>query len=59
MPAQRGAGRPGAGLVADDPDEPAAVARAVELDEEDTLPVTEAELAVAERDRLAGRAHEE
>src|SRR4249919_2421089 len=43
---------------ADDLDEPAPVARAIELEEEDALPLAEAELAVAHRDRLAGRAEQ-
>jgi hypothetical protein len=46
-------------LVADDLDEPAPLARAVELDEEDPLPGAEAELAVAQRQRLTGRPHQE
>src|SRR6187431_719466 len=46
-------------LVADDLDEPAALARAVELDEEDPLPGAEAQIAVTERNRLSGRAHQE
>src|SRR5881409_1445482 len=37
---------------------PAPVALAVELEEEHALPGAEAELAVADRDRLAGRAEE-
>jgi hypothetical protein len=45
-------------LVADDLDEPAAVARAIELDEEDPLPGAEAKLAVAHGDRLAGGAEQ-
>src|SRR5207344_2071195 len=49
--------RPSA-LVADDLDEPAPVALAVELEEEHALPRAEAELPVADRDRLAGRAEE-
>src|SRR5438094_1023383 len=39
----------------DDLNDPAAVALAVELEEEHALPGAEAELAVAHRDRLAGR----
>src|SRR5207248_3519006 len=42
-------------LVPDDLDDPAAVALAVELEEQHPLPGAEAELAVAYRDRLAGR----
>src|SRR5881396_1466608 len=45
-------------LVPDDLDEPAPVALAVELEEEHALPGAEAELAVADRDRLARRAEE-
>src|SRR5947207_6214267 len=45
-------------LVPDDLNEPAPVALAVELEEEHTLPGSEAELAVADRDRLAGRAEQ-
>src|ERR687892_264157 len=41
-------------LLADDLDDPAPVARAVELHEEDALPRAEAELPIAHRDRLAG-----
>src|SRR5262245_206704 len=47
-----------AALIADDLDDPAPVALAVELDEEHTLPRAEAELAVANRDRLARRAEQ-
>src|SRR5256884_5220105 len=43
---------------ADDLHDPAAVALAVELEEEHPLPRAEAELAVAHRDRLAGRAEQ-
>ena len=45
-------------LVADDLDDPASVALAVELDEEHALPLPELELAVAQRHRLAGAAEE-
>jgi hypothetical protein len=45
-------------LVADDLDEPAPVARAVELDEEDALPGAEAKFAVPHWDRLAGGPHQ-
>src|SRR5689334_23823257 len=45
-------------LRPDDLDDPAAVALAVELEEEHALPGAEAELAVAHRDRLAGRAEQ-
>jgi hypothetical protein len=41
-------------LVADDLDDPAPVALAVELEEEHALPGAEAELAVADGDRLSG-----
>src|SRR5437773_10054209 len=41
-------------LVPDDLHDPAPVALAVELEEEHALPGAEAELAVADRDRLAG-----
>src|SRR3954471_9549819 len=41
-------------LRPDDLDDPAAVALAVELEEENPLPGAEAELAVAHRNRLAG-----
>jgi hypothetical protein len=43
-------------LRSDDLDDPAAVALAVELEEEHALPGAEAELAVAHGDRLARRA---
>src|SRR4051794_2466733 len=46
------------GLVPDDLDDPAAVALAVELEEEHALPRPEAQLAVAHGDRLAGRAEQ-
>src|SRR5919201_2107236 len=42
-------------LVPDDLDEPAAIARAIELDEQDALPGAEAELAVPHGNRLPGR----
>src|SRR4026209_1235336 len=42
-------------LGPDDLDDPAAIALAVELQEEPALPGAEAELAVAHRDRLASR----
>src|SRR4051794_16292112 len=42
-------------LGADDLDEPAPVALAVQLDEEHPLPLPQREDAVAHRDRLAGR----
>src|SRR6266403_3403072 len=45
-------------LVADDLDEPAPVALAVQLDEEDALPGAELELALAHRHRLAGGAEQ-
>src|SRR4051794_32559745 len=45
-------------LLADDFDDPAPRPRAVELDEEHTLPGAEAEVALRHRDRLSGRAHE-
>src|SRR5213592_4041646 len=45
-------------LGSDDLDHPAAVALAVELDEQHALPLTESELAVRDRDRLAGGAEE-
>src|SRR6185503_21333615 len=45
-------------LRADDLAQPAPRARAVELDEEDALPRAEAELALADRDRLAGGAED-
>ena len=50
-----GAGYLRAGLGADDFAEPAARARAVELDEEHTLPGAEAQLPVADGDRLSRR----
>src|SRR5215213_9209571 len=50
--------RGGRALRADDLDDPAARARAVELDEEDALPRAEAEVALADGDRLAGRAEQ-
>src|SRR3954454_11152372 len=53
---QRGPRPPGSlALRPDHLDDPAAVALAVELEEENPLPGAEAELAVAHRDRLAGR----
>src|SRR5262245_29375707 len=45
-------------LVADDLDDPASIAGAVELHEEDALPGAEAELAVADRNGLAGWAEQ-
>src|SRR5438093_1078019 len=50
--AARAAG--GGALVPDHLDEPAAVALAVELEEEDALPGPEAQLTFADRNRLAG-----
>src|SRR5947209_3323538 len=44
--------------VSDDLDEPAAIALAVQLEEEHALPGAEAELALADRDRLAGAAEQ-
>ena len=56
---RRGLRRPRFALsVADDLDDPATVAGAVELHEEDALPRAEAELPVADGDRLAGGAEE-
>ena len=48
-----GAGGRHVPLVADDLDDPAAVAFAIELEEEHPLPGAEAELAVTDRNRLA------
>src|SRR3972149_11441159 len=45
-------------LDPDDLDEPAPVALAVELEEQHALPLSEAELAVADVDRLAGGAEQ-
>src|ERR1700752_4796849 len=45
-------------VVADDLDEPAPVALAIQLDEEDTLPGAELKLALAHRDRLTGSAEQ-
>src|SRR5215204_2404199 len=59
FPPKRGWRRPrfiwSRALVADDLDDPAALAGAVELHEEDALPGPEAELAVTDRNRLARR----
>src|SRR5581483_9104433 len=46
------------GLMPDDLDDPAPVALAIEFEEEDALPGAELELALANRDRLAGRAEQ-
>src|SRR4029077_9602349 len=51
-------GRPRYELSADDLDEPAPVALAVELDEEDALPRSQLELAVADGHRLPGGAQQ-
>ena len=56
--ARRAGAEPRRGSDADDLDEPAPVALAVELEEQHPLPRAEAELAVAHRDRLAGRAEQ-
>src|SRR5206468_3066646 len=53
-----GAAGGGAGLGPDDLDDPAPVALPVQLEKQDALPGSEAELAVADRDRLTGCAEQ-